>query len=303
MGRCGLWIENSTGVVDKTDITAGDVNITARKALISKSKTLDMVGKINLGFNAQDRLLIPGSTLKLRLTRSDPSFCLIKTAADATNYKIVIEKCELILTQVKVHPSIVTAHNSLHLAGNTVKYPLNKTHSQMFTIPAGMTSHRINVLINQQKPKRIFIAFLNHLAKNGHYDYDPFKFQHFSTNSINLEIDGHPFSTKPIKMNFAQGKYIIPYFNLARATGKAFTDQDHGISLDQYKNGYTVFGFDLTPDHCEGGGVHLIRNCSIVLDVSFQQALTNTISVFMYAERDDLIEIDHNRSIHRLSTM
>jgi hypothetical protein len=304
IGRCGLWMEDSIGGKDTAALgDADNADITARKALISQSKSLDMVGKINLGFNAQDRLIIPGSTIKLRLTRSDPSFALLRTTADETTYKIVIEKCELILTQCKVHPSIVASHNRLHSLGNTVKYPLVKTHSQMFTIPERMTSNRVNLFINQQRPKRIFLAFLHHNAKNGHYDFNPFKFHHYNIKTMSLEIDGQPFPAKPIHMDFANNSYIIPYFNLARTTGKAFADQDNAISLEQYKKGYAVFGFDLTPDRCEGGGVHLIRNCSITLDVTFAEALPNTVSVFMYAERDDLIEIDHNRTVHRLSGM
>jgi hypothetical protein len=305
MGGCSLWFEDSIRGKDTADLGSAKVaDIASRKALIANSKTVEMVGKINLGFNSQDRLLIPGSVLKLRLTRSDPSLCLLSTEADeGASYKIVIEKCELIFTQVKVHPSIVASHNSLHSVGHTVKYPLNKTRSQMFTIPQNMKSTRINLLINQQKPKRLFLAFINHNGKNGRYNLNPFKFQHFGIKSMCLEIDGQPFPSKPIQTDFATGQCTIPYFNLARATGKAFTDQNNGVSIEEYKNGSTIFGFDLTPDHCEGGGVHLIRNCSIVLDVTFAADNNRTISVFMYTESDDLIEIDQTRTVHRLSRM
>lgn len=304
IGQTSLWIQDESGVLNTADINADNTNdVKKRKALIAGSKTIDMIGKINLGFVAQDRYLIPNSTIKLRLTRSDPAFCLVKTEAHEGSYKIKINKCDLMLHQVKVHPSIASAHNSHHSRGNTVKYPLIKTDAQMFTIPGGVTSQRINVMINQQKPKRLFFALVDHKAKNGDYTYDPFKFHHFNLSSIVLEVDGHPTPSKPIQMDYANGAYTLPYFNLARVTGKAFSDQDHAITLEKFAKGYAIYAFDLTPDHSQGGGVNLIKNSSIVLDLTFKRQLDSTISVFMYSERDDLIEIDWQRSVHRLSTI
>jgi hypothetical protein len=39
------------------------------------------------------------------------------------------------------------------------------------------------------------------------------------------------------------------------------------------------------------------------LEVSFRNALAATISVFMFAEKDDLIELDHQRVVTRLSRL
>jgi hypothetical protein len=86
-------------------------------------------------------------------------------------------------------------------------------------------------------------------------------------------------------------------------TGKAFNDVDHGIMREKFANGYAVFAFDLTPDQCVGEGVHLISNGTVTLEVSFRTALTATISVFMFAEKDDLIELDHQRVVTRLSRL
>ena len=85
--------------------------------------------------------------------------------------------------------------------------------------------------------------------------------------------------------------------------GVAFDEIDHGITLGGYAKGRTVFGFDLTPDLCHGQGSHLISNSTIILDVKFNEPLDETISVIVFSELDDLIEINHERVVRRLSNL
>ena len=196
-----IWDE--TGPVDKADVTTANANdIEARKKLIAGSKTIDMVGPLDIDFFQQDKYLLPNIDLKLRLTKSDPRYCLVRTAEDTTDYKIKITRCVLLLRQVTIHPSIVSTQNALLMAGNSVMYPINRTEVQTFTISRGNMSERINIRNNQQQPKRILVCFVNHDAKNGTYDTDPFKFQHFKCTSISLDVDGYPIPSKPIKMDF-----------------------------------------------------------------------------------------------------
>ena len=297
-----IWDES--GPLDKADMTNPEsADVTNRKKLIAGSKVVDMVGPLDIDFFRQDKYLIPNVDLKIRLTKSDARFCLVKPANDDTNYKIKITKCVLLLRQVTIHPSIVSTQNALLMAGNPVLYPMERTELQTFTISGGNISERINIRNNQQQPKRILVAFVSHDAKNGNYDTDPLKFHHFKCTSISLDVDGYPIPSKPIEMDFDNDKYSRAYFNLASVAGVAFGDDDHGITLKGYAKGRSVFGFDLTPDLCHGQGSHLISNSTIILDVKFKEALANTISVIVFSELDDLIEIDHERVIRRLSNL
>ena len=297
-----IWDES--GPLDKADVAgAKTAHVTARKKLIAGSKVVDMVGPLDIDFFHQDKYLIPNVDLKLRFTKSDPRFCLVRTADDTTNYRIIITKCVLLLRQVTVHPSIVSTQNALLMAGNPVLYPMERTELQTFTISRGNVSERINIRNNQQQPKRILVAFVSHEAKNGTYDTDPLKFHHFNCTSISLDVDGYPIPSKPIEMDFEGDKFSRSYFNLMSVAGVAFDDGDHGITLNGYAKGRAVFGFDLTSDLCHGQGSHLISNSTIILDVKFKEALGQTISVIVFSELDDLIEINHERVVRRLSNL
>ena len=295
------WIEDNAGVVDREDITAAmKTDIDKRKNMIAGSKTVDMAGSLNLPILRQHKYLPPNLEINIRLTRSDAAY-LIKTTNHTQSYKFEITKCDLHLRLLKVHPSIINAQNSLLMSGNTLKFPMNKVETQMFTISEGKQSERLNLVLNQQKPKRIFLALLDHDAKNGHYDKNPFKFQPYNVTSIVLDIDGQPHPSKPIKTDFENDMFSEAFFLLAQATGKSYVNGDLGITRQQYKTNCTVFGFDLTSDLCEGGGVHLLKNCNITLDIAFKATLNSTISLFMYAEKDELLEIDHEKVVHRLT--
>ena len=90
LGRCHLWFSDKTGVVDTAAITTGMADdINDRKAIISGSKTVDLVGRLNCSFFNQGKLLPPNTRLRVSLQRSDTKFCLIETAAgDTVDYKI-----------------------------------------------------------------------------------------------------------------------------------------------------------------------------------------------------------------------
>lgn len=86
-------------------------------------------------------------------------------------------------------------------------------------------------------------------------------------------------------------------------SGKGFSDEDNAISREMFAAGHAIYAFDLTGDLCEGGGTHLIKNSTVTLEMTFKQALDRTVSLVMYAELDDLLEIDNSRVVTRTSRL
>ena len=302
IAKSALWIEDGMGLLDQADITAAMADkVKERKKLISSNKKVELCDRLHIPFLNQDRYVSANTSVKLSLTRSNPKLSLLSTkAGDNTEYKIVINKCVLLIHEVMINPSIINAHNALLGAGHKILYPLNQVETQMFTISSGKLSERVPIRINQQRPKRATFVLIDHQAKNGDLTKDPFKFQHFDLRRIVLDIDGNPVPGKPIDMNFTTGTVAHAYHNLAMMTGKAFGGDDHGITMEQFSKGSAVFTFDLTPDACEGAGSHLLNFGSLTLELLFGTALPSTISVFAHLERDELLKFDNERTIEKL---
>jgi len=84
---------------------------------------------------------------------------------------------------------------------------------------------------------------------------------------------------------------------LFAGTGKAYKDEDLDITREDYARGYTLFVFDLTPDDGEDDHYSLIKTGSVRLGLTFAEALRETVQVVVYAEFQNVLEVDRNRNV------
>ena len=70
------------------------------------------------------------------------------------------------------------------------------------------------------------------------------------------------------------------------------------FSREQYKDGCALFAFDLTPqmDSSEVG-FELIKHGNIHIEIHFATATARTLTVIVFAEHDNLLEIDQDRNV------
>ncbi|EFA12677.1 hypothetical protein TcasGA2_TC010700 [Tribolium castaneum] len=79
-----------------------------RYKLTSASKEIDLIGHLNCDIFNQEKFLINGVEMRLKLVRSRDSFALM---ADGVNGKIQITDATLMIRRNKISPTILLAHS------------------------------------------------------------------------------------------------------------------------------------------------------------------------------------------------
>ena len=119
-------------------------------------------------------------------------------------------------------------------------------------------------------------------------------------NYLTVHLDGEQIPYTPLKPNYtAPGgeNYIRAYHTLFSGTDKTYQDDGNTITREDYKGGYTLYAFDLSPDLSIGGHLNLVKHGNLRLDVHFANALDQTINVIIYAEFNNILEIDQSRNV------
>lgn len=288
--------------VDKEPMAANDpyedngknIGFITRGQFTSESKSVEMMGRLHCDIFQQDRYLLNGVEMHVKLIRSPEQFHLM---ADATAYTTVIEEAALFIRTVKLNPKISTYHNKMLSEGKHAKYPVRRGVVTSFTIPQNqMSIHKSNVIMGQL-PRRVVVGLVSNRAFNGSVGHNPFEFKNYDLNHFALYLDSDQYPSKPLQPNFSENKYLRSYMTLFEGTGMLNDDKGHGIIRTDYKNGFTLYAFDLTPDMTEGSHVDPIKHGNLRMDLHFKEPLAETVNVIVYAEYDNVIQLDRARNV------
>ncbi|XP_031352307.1 uncharacterized protein F54H12.2-like [Photinus pyralis] len=294
---CSLWHSDTAKQMDT--LTADNKGFASRQAFTKLSNTVEMMGHIHSDLFNQEKFLINGVEMKVKFVRSRDSFSLMAVAG--STYKVKITDANLLIRRMKINPTILLAHAEA-LETSPAKYPVTRTDVKVITIPSGLQRKSLDNIYLGQLPKRCIIGFVSNKAFNGDYASNPYNFQNYKINYMSLYIDGQQIPSKPLQPTFSQtqdGLYVRAYHTLFSGSGIHFLNEGNNISRLDYPHGYCLMAFDLTPDLAANASTHwnLVRNGSLRIEVGFQDALTETVNCLVYAEFDNVIEIDKHRNV------
>lgn len=292
-----LWDMDAPGHMDEMLETNGNPALARRAHYIRGGRAVDLIGHLHCDVFNQDKFLINGVEVRLRLVRSKDSFCLMESNSSS---KIHILDATLLVRRAKISAGMLLAHAKM-LSKVTAKYPLTRVEVKTFTIHSGVVGESLDNVILGQLPKRIIVGFVNNKAFNGDKKLNPFNFKNYGINFFSLYVDGTQIPSRPLQPVFSseESLYVEAYQTLFSGTGIHFLNEGNSISRDDYSKGYTLFAFDLTPDlsaNCAGHW-NLVRHGSLRLEVRFEKALSETVNCIVYAEFDNVIEIDSSRQV------
>lgn len=303
----GLFYKDTPRRMDAVNPVLDDANanlgLKKRYRFTQESNEIDLVGMLHADIFCQEKYLLNGVDLKLKLHRSKNEFCLVAAlqppAAAVPEYKVRITDATLYVKSCKLNPTLSLEHAKLLERGTTAKYPIRRVDVKSVSIPQGSLSFVRESLFTGQLPRRIILGMVDNDSYNGSYAKNSYNFKNFNINYLALYCNGETLPWKPLRSRFDTGHngYIMAYQTLFQGTNTLHKDQGVLIDREDFANGYTLFAFDLSPDASDEAHLNLVRNGAVRLELQFQTALPNTVNLIVYGEWDSMLEITKSRHV------
>lgn len=292
--RTGLFLKDTTGEYEETDPAKNNKGLKDRYSYTKNSKMLDLLGPLHFDLANQDKLLVNGVSIRIKLERAKNTFLLM---SDKDEYVYQIKQATLLMRKVVINASISIAHEKALDVG-MMKYPIRKIDIKIFTLAIGIQSSTIANAFIGNLPTRVIIALVSNQSLNGNITKNPFFFKNYDLNYICLIKENKMIPSKPYTPNFENDSYARSYFTLFSELKSYYHEHFPNVSYEEYKNGMTFFVFDLTPDY-SASETHMsvITSSNLSIDLKFSKPLPETVNVIVYSEQRNLIEIDKSRAV------
>ena len=138
----------------------------------------------------------------------------------------------------------------------------------------------------------------------GHSERTPFNFKNYNMTLCGLLKNNEPIPNRPYQTNFPTeggGEYITAFQSLSTDIAGGCYDHGKAISREDFPNGYgyTLISFDTSADlyMCPKAYFDIIDKGGLKLELQFGSALTQDVNIIVYAEFNNLREINGNRDV------
>ncbi|KAL4231800.1 hypothetical protein ACF0H5_009376 [Mactra antiquata] len=133
---CQLFIKDESGIdMDDTDPACRNNGLVMRSIYTSQSKQLDLIGRLHVDVCQQDRLIVNGVPINIKLWQNSDRFRIL-SKDDAESYKVRITEAALNVASVKVNPDVIVGQNDVIKTSSTL-YPYNRSVIMTYAVPRG----------------------------------------------------------------------------------------------------------------------------------------------------------------------
>lgn len=263
---------------------------------VKYSKTFEVEGKLHNEIFNQHKLILSKVPVYIKLQKSRPAFFLM-SKVHTSEYRLVIEKA-VFRANIKTVADYVREAQEERLKEVNAKYPVTRVESKFYVRAAGLSDlSEPNIVSGSELPRRVIIGLVSTNAFNGSLKANPFNFQHFNVSSIKLRVNGQDAPYGELKLDYENDMILPGYMTLYRGTNMWGTNRSHNITLNDYKQGYALYVFNLTPDESDGNSFQLARSGSLSVEIRLKDASEVGITILCYLEFDSFLEISSERKI------
>lgn len=239
-------------------------------------------------FTRSDNHLAPNHKLTLRFVRAPTDF-ILNNSGDK-KYKIVLKDLAIYARRVRIRSDIM-GHVMKNSGRRLERYQSNYTEVKDFAVGKGLQQWRTSLISGGRLPKQIIVGMVSTKAYLGAIDENPFQFQHFNLNRINLVVNNNRVPQEPLTPDFENKLFNRSLHHLFRNTGKIGLGRGLWMEKQRFSGGYTFFPFDLTPDLCNGLHTHAGNDGFLELEMEWAESLADGITVLVHVTYDQIVTI------------
>jgi hypothetical protein len=182
-----------------------------RYLMCKESKDFTLTGRIHGDIFQQNKLIINGVSLKLKLIRSTDAFCLMRVSSYLP--KLIIKDAVLFIKKVRINPSILSAHAKFLNEANA-KYQIVRVDVKAISLAAGETIHNKDNIYIGALPKKLVMGILENDAHSGSYGKSPFTFKNHDVNFIQVYLNGDPYPVRAYQPDYDKEIFSREFYSL-----------------------------------------------------------------------------------------
>ena len=285
------FVKDTADAMEPAADVRGSKAFAIRFAMFGASKKVDLEGPLLADIFQQDRMLLNGVELNIKLWPARDRFTLL-SASEELDFKIVLDEVYLKVCKVTPTNAIMFAMSET-LKEKQALYPFVRTEVRAFHLQTGQYNFHLEDLYQQNVPSEMIVCMVDAEAYHGTFLKNPYNFQTFDLSQLALYVDDESVPCKPLKMNFEKNIYVQAYNTLFENPGEK---NPCSITREEFDSGYAIFRFRLTPDDVES-----LPNTrgNVKLSGRFSVALTTNVTLIVVGKFRHMLKIDNSRSIEQ----
>ena len=262
---------------------------TNRYGYTKDSASVMIKGPIRTDICQQDRLILPGVRISLKMYPTNDAFRLQNMLGKKKTYKL--ELLEAALEVYKVIPTsmMVETHNeTLKLQPSIL--PFTKSHIRNYNIQTGQQSFSTDDLFYDKIPDELIVCMVESKAYNGDFLQNPLVFEHFNVSYLEYQVNGVSVPGPALTPNFEDADFMDCYSALLDGESNGV------ITRDAFEDGYTIFKFRVK----ENSGMSADDKCKkghSRLKLKFRDPLMANVTLLVYGKFKACVKIDNEKKV------
>ncbi len=278
----------------KNEANTDDDGWVSRKTLCNASKTFEVVGRPHGEIFNQTRYMMPGMDIRIQFNKSAHKFALECYGSGKENIQLKILEAKLYVRKLTLLPSIQLAH-MMTWKDTPVNYPGTKVSMKSYSLPIGTFTHTNESLLKGLVPQRLIVGIIPTDNYQGNYGKNPFLFANNGLQQIIITCNSEQTTQHVINVDKDEDRVLDGFISLFDAMGITYCDAGLDMRVNEYKNGKTLYGFDLR-DMNEGHAIPRHGNVSIYL--KFKKTTTASMTVIIYPEYPSNMYINNDKRVY-----